>query len=75
MKTKILTLASLILSFGLQGYSQDKPFMDDLYYYLENTEVFEVGQEDGRALRHFRGRIQLWIRHRIRCACVDGNGW
>ena len=23
--------------------------MDDLYYYLENTDVFEVGQEDGRA--------------------------
>ena len=49
MKAKILTLSFLILSFGLQGYSQDKPFMDDLYYYLENTEVFEAGQEDGRA--------------------------
>ncbi|MBP5795985.1 MAG: beta galactosidase jelly roll domain-containing protein [Bacteroidales bacterium] len=29
--------------------AQNKPFLEDLPYYMENLEVFEVGQEPGRA--------------------------
>ena len=29
-------------------HAQEKPYMDNLYDYLENTSVFEEGQEDGR---------------------------
>ena len=48
MKRTALALLTLVVS-AHPGFSQDKPFMDDLYYYLENTAVFEAGQEDGRA--------------------------
>ena len=37
----ILFNITLILS------AQDKPFMSDIYYYLENTKVFELNQVEG----------------------------
>lgn len=47
MKHKLLLLLSLILPVGL--YSQQKPFLENLSYYIDNTAVFEKGQEEGRA--------------------------
>ena len=41
-------IASLLLGSGL-AIAQEKSYMDNLYYYLENTAVFEENQEDGRA--------------------------
>ena len=29
--------------------AQDKPFMEDLSYYVENLSVYELNQEEGRA--------------------------
>lgn len=51
MKLCKFALSLMALSIGAAAMAQEKPFMEDLYYYLENTEVFEVGQEDGRAYR------------------------
>ena len=39
----------LSLAVLLPAAAQDKPFLEDLPYYMENTAVFEVGQEPGRA--------------------------
>ena len=40
----------ILCLMALQPLSaQDKPFLEDLPYYLENLAVFEVGQEPGRA--------------------------
>ncbi len=47
MKHKLLLLLSLILPVGL--YAQQKPFLENLSYYIDNTAVFEKGQEEGRA--------------------------
>lgn len=47
MRHKLLLLLSLILPVGL--YSQQKPFLENLSYYIDNTAVFEKGQEEGRA--------------------------
>lgn len=43
----IMTALCLLLAVSLSA--QDKPFMEDLSYYVENLEVFELNQEDGRA--------------------------
>ena len=45
MKRILALLAAALCAMPLSA--QDKPFMDDLYYYLENTSVFETGQADG----------------------------
>jgi len=29
-------------------FAQPAKFMDDIYYYIENTSVFELNQEEGR---------------------------
>lgn len=42
-------LSTLLVSNALTLGAQNKPFMDDIYYYIENTDVFEVNQEDGRS--------------------------
>lgn len=47
MRHKLLLLLSLILPVGL--YSQHKSFLENLSYYIDNTAVFEKGQEEGRA--------------------------
>lgn len=41
--------AAFALAFPLAVLAQDKPFMQDLPYYVENLEVFGQGQEEGRA--------------------------
>ena len=49
MRNFLFALLLVVYTFRIGIKAQDKPFMEDLYYYLENTEVYEVGQEDGRA--------------------------
>lgn len=41
---------ALLLSFFLCGalHAQEKPFLDDLPYYIDNPAVFEKGQEEAR---------------------------
>ena len=34
---------------ALSVSAQNKPFLEDLSYYVENLEVFELNQEEGRA--------------------------
>ena len=48
MNHRFTALVVTLLMGGTLAYAQDKPYMDNLYYYLENTQVFEEGQEDGR---------------------------
>ena len=43
----IMTALCLLLAVSLSA--QDKPFLEDLSYYVENLDVFELNQEDGRA--------------------------
>ncbi|MDR1919392.1 MAG: hypothetical protein LBQ65_07075, partial [Tannerellaceae bacterium] len=46
------TYASLLIALGLLGgplYAQEAPFLEHLYHYLENTALFELNQEEGRA--------------------------
>jgi len=45
MKYRISLL--LFLGASLAASAQDKPFLSDVYNYLENTKVFELNQEDG----------------------------
>ena len=48
MRKFLLTLSAVTMA--LCGVSaQDKPYLEDLSYYLENTSVFEQNQEPGRA--------------------------
>ena len=43
-------IACILCLFAIVSASaQDKPFLEDLPYYLENLAVFEAGQEPGRA--------------------------
>lgn len=45
MKYKILYI--LFLSASFLASAQDKPFLSDVYHYIENTKVFELNQEEG----------------------------
>ncbi|MBI5010186.1 MAG: glycoside hydrolase family 2, partial [Bacteroidia bacterium] len=45
MKIKIPFLLLMGLSIG--AGAQDKPFLSDIYHYIENTSVFELNQEEG----------------------------
>ena len=47
MRKTCLFLACVLLS--AQAFAQDKPYMEDLPYYVENLAVFEKNQEPGRA--------------------------
>jgi len=47
MKKKSLLILSVFLCVGL--YAQNKPFLDNISYYIENPAVFEKGQEEARA--------------------------
>ncbi len=49
MRRIILPLALCLIVF--QAPAQDKPFLEDLPYYMENLAVFELNQEPGRAFR------------------------
>ena len=46
-KRTLLILSALLTSFVLDA--QDKPFMQDLPYYVENLSVYGLNQEEGRA--------------------------
>ena len=48
MKNLTIALAAAFLS-SLTMAAQDKPFMEDLSYYVENLSVYELNQEEGRA--------------------------
>ena len=48
MKRNLIAMAVLAFTW-FQAVAQEKPFMEDLNYYIENTEVFGLGQEEGRA--------------------------
>ncbi len=44
-----ITLLFLSLTITNLLLAQPANFLDDIYYYLENTSVFEVNQEEGRS--------------------------
>ena len=46
---KHFLLPILCILCQIPANAQDKPFMDDLLYYIDNTEMFGLGQEEGRA--------------------------
>ena len=48
MRTKIIII-TLCLVLLQPAVAQNKPFLENLPYYLENPAVFEMGQESGRA--------------------------
>ena len=47
MKNRVTILVLLLSAVALSA--QDKPFLDDIPYYIENLSVFELNQEDGRS--------------------------
>ncbi|MBQ2105172.1 MAG: hypothetical protein II478_08420, partial [Bacteroidales bacterium] len=49
MKLNRITAIILALSATFMLRAQDKPFMQDLPYYVENLSVFGLNQEEGRA--------------------------
>lgn len=49
MKTKFITVLFSAIISSIVLNAQDKPFMQDLPYYIENLSVFGLNQEEGRA--------------------------
>ena len=47
MKSTMTALVLLLCAVAVSA--QDRPFMEDLSYYVENLEMFELNQEDGRS--------------------------
>ena len=47
MKSTMTALVLLLCAVAVSA--QDRPFMEDLSYYVENLEMFEFNQEDGRS--------------------------
>ena len=47
MKNRVTILVLLLSAVALSA--QDKPFLEDIPYYIENLSVFELNQEDGRS--------------------------
>lgn len=45
----LLIAAAVCFAALTPAFGQDKPFLEDLPYYMENLSVFETGQEPGRA--------------------------
>jgi beta-galactosidase len=43
-------ISAILITVATTGFSQEKPFLTDIYSYLENTAVFETNQEDGHSL-------------------------
>jgi beta-galactosidase len=43
---KIL-LSAFCMAFTVAAFTQQKPFLSDIWHYIENPAVFEAGQEDG----------------------------
>ena len=46
---KKITVIVILLTIVLSGRSQERPFIRNLYSYIENTAVFELNQEDGHS--------------------------
>lgn len=46
---KKITLIAAAAMFALAASSQTKPFLSDIYSYIENTSVFELNQLEGHA--------------------------
>ncbi|MDX9947396.1 MAG: hypothetical protein RBS38_08530, partial [Bacteroidales bacterium] len=46
MKKVIFLVVALSLTI-IQGFSQEKPFLSDIWSYLENPAVFELNQVEG----------------------------
>ncbi len=44
---KLISFSLFILTVALSA--QQKPFLSDIYHYLENTAIFELNQEEGHA--------------------------
>ena len=44
---KLFTLFAFCFFVVFASFSQQKPFLSDIYSYLENTSVFELNQEEG----------------------------
>ena len=49
MDKRFIAALALPLLLAFSANAQEKPFMEDLPYYIENTEVYGLGQEEGRA--------------------------
>lgn len=49
MNTRKLFLQFFSVALCMQSYAQNKPFLDDLPWYIDNLSVYEKGQEEGRA--------------------------
>jgi hypothetical protein len=47
MNNRIITLFLMLSTVALSA--QDKPFLEDIPYYIENLSVFELNQEDSRS--------------------------
>jgi beta-galactosidase len=49
VRTKMKKQVTIIILSALFNFvsAQEKPFLRDIYHYLENTEIFELNQEDG----------------------------
>lgn len=45
MTKRIFLVAFLINIFFIAGFARSKPFLSHVYHYIENLEVYEVGQE------------------------------
>ncbi len=50
---------TLVLGASIAVSAQDKPYMQDLPYYVENLSVFGEGQEEGRAFHIPEGGVSL----------------
>ncbi len=64
---RISIAITLLLSSIYGANSQEKPFMEDLSYYIENPAVSGLGQEEGRAWYIPESSISLngrWILYR-----------
>ncbi len=48
MKRPIFLLISIVVSLSISA--QEKPFLSDIYNYIENTSMFELNQVQGHAL-------------------------
>lgn len=46
---KTFSVFSFSIVFALISFSQEKPFLSDIYSFIENTSVFELNQEEGHA--------------------------
>lgn len=49
MNLRKLFLPLCSVALCLQSYAQDKSFLKDMLWYIDNPSVFEKGQEEGHA--------------------------